>query len=199
MFQVFEAYLTAQASFTEAELEVIRSLSTARTYKKKQFLLTEGDVCRYKMFVCKGLLRSYRLTDDGVDHILRFTAENEWLTEPESFFNQTPSKYNIEALEDTDVLLWRHEHLEGMQEAVPVLKTLTDRLYVRSLTHIQQHIFKQTSFTPEQKYQDFLLSYPHIFGRVSLDMVASFLGVSRKTLTRIRRAQVGTRSPKMSM
>ena len=190
MFRDFETYLHTKASLTEEELELIRTLSSEKKVRRRQLLLTEGEVCRYKIFVCKGLLRHYRVTDDGTEHILRFVAEDEWTTEPESYNNRTPSKYNIEALEDTEVIVWTHENLQRLLGAIPSLKSILEQLVMTSLGAIQHRMFKQVSYTAEEKYKDFITSLPHVFGRVPLEMIASYLGLSRKTLTRIRHAQV---------
>ncbi len=190
MFVNFETYLTPHASLTLDELHYIRSLSIERKLRRKQFLLCEGEVCRYKAFVAKGLLRHYRVTEDGTENIIRFVAENEWTTEPESFMDKTPSKYNIEALEDTEVLLWTHENMHKLIAAIPQVKTVLDKLMLKSIGAIQNRLFMHLSYTAEEKYQDFISSFPNIFARVPLHMVASYLGVSSKTLTRIRHEQL---------
>src|SRR5882762_6451911 len=103
MFENFEAYITSNASLSEDELRRIRSASTEKKLRRRQLLLHEGEVCRYKAFVSKGLLRTYRTKDDGTEYIMRFASENCWTMDPESYNNQLPSKYTIEALEDTEV------------------------------------------------------------------------------------------------
>jgi CRP-like cAMP-binding protein len=190
MFRDFETYLTSRAAFSEDDFDLIRSLSTEKKVRRKQFLLAEGEICRYKIFVCKGLLRNYRVREDGTEHIVRFVAENEWTTEPESYNSQTPTEYNIEALEDTEVIVWTHETLSKIVAAVPAFRSFLVQLQAQSLGAIQNHIFKQVSYTAEEKYLDFINSYPNVFGRVPLEMVASYLGLSRKTLTRVRHAQL---------
>lgn len=186
MFGNFETHMTSIASFTEEELDHIRSLSIERKIRRRQSLLSEGEVCRYKIFVSKGLLRNYLVREEGTEHILRFTAENGWTTDPESYDTGAPSKYHIDALEDSEVRLWSHENLQLLVAAIPTLKILFERIKSIALHDVHNRIVMHVSYTAEEKYQAFIASMPDVFSRVPLHMVASYLGVSTKTLTRIR-------------
>lgn len=190
MFEIFEAYITSKASFTREELTHMRQLSVVKKLRRRQLLLQEGDVCRHKTFVAKGLLKIYRIKDDGTEYIMRFAPENSWMVDPESFNNQTPSKYNIEALEDTELVLWTHENVHALFLAVPAFKSFSEKLLMNTINASQERILMNISYTSEEKYQDFINSYPDVFRRVPLHMVASYLGVSRETLSRIRHAQL---------
>ncbi len=190
MYEDFETYMTAQASFTAAELKLMRSMTTEKKLRRRQFLLQEGEVCRHKIFVTKGLLKAYLLKDDGIEYIMRFSPENTWAIDHESFNNQTPSKYYIEALEDTEVILLNYDNTRQLLETIPAFRMLNDKLKALSLDASQQRILSNISYTSEEKYQDFIASFPDVFRRVPLHMVASYLGVSRETLSRIRQAQV---------
>lgn len=190
MYEDFETYMTAQASFTAAELKLMRSMTTGKKLRRRQLLLQEGEVCRHKIFVTKGLLKAYLLKDDGIEYIMRFSPENTWAIDHESFNNQTPSKYYIEALEDTEVILLSYDNTRQLLETIPAFRMLNDKLKALSLDASQQRILSNISYTSEEKYQDFIASFPDVFRRVPLHMVASYLGVSRETLSRIRQAQV---------
>jgi CRP-like cAMP-binding protein len=121
---------------------------------------------------------------------MRFAAEHTWTTDHESYYHQIPSKYNIEAVEDTTVVLWTKENFIELTEAIPVLKTYVVDVMASSMNAIQGRILGNISYTNEEKYQDFINTYPNVFQRVPLHMVASYLGISRETLSRIRHAQV---------
>lgn len=190
MFEYFENYITSKVAFSKDELQLLRSLSTTRKLRKRQFLLNEGEVCRYKAFVTKGLLRTYNVKGDGTEHIMRFSPENGWTLDPESFHGQTPTKYNIEALEDTELVLWTRENFTEMCAAIPALKLYSERLISSAIDAGQNRVLMHISFTAEEKYQEFISSFPDVFARVPLHMVASYLGVSRETLSRIRHAQL---------
>jgi CRP-like cAMP-binding protein len=190
MFENFENYITANANLTTEQLRQMRSLAIAKRLRKRQFLMQEGDVCRHKAFVSRGLLKTYRLKDDGTEYIMRFTPENHWAIDHESYNNQTPSKYCIDALEDTEVLLWTKEDFEKLSASIPSLVSFSERLRSSSMDANQERILMNISYTSEEKYEDFINSFPDVFRRVPLHMVASYLGVSRETLSRIRQARI---------
>ncbi len=190
MFQIFETYITANGEFTPEELGLMRSLSTVKKIRRKELLLQEGEVCRYKIFVTKGLLRSYCLKHDGTEHVMRFAPENSWTTDHDSFKNQTPAISNIEALENSEMVLWTRDNLAELYTRIPAFRSYTERLLDNSLRVSHERILKNLSYTSEEKYMDFVDSFPDVFRRVPLHMVASYLGVSRETLSRIRHAQL---------
>jgi CRP-like cAMP-binding protein len=189
MFEKFEAYITAEAELTKEELKYMRSLATVKKVRRRQLLLKEGEVCRHKTFIVNGLLRIYRLKDDGTEHIMKFGAENSWIMDHESYNRQTPAKYNIDALENAEVILWSREHFEELIAAVPALRSFSEKVKENSFNASQERILMNISYTAEEKYEDFITSFPDIFRRVPLHMVASYLGVSRETLTRVRQAR----------
>jgi CRP-like cAMP-binding protein len=187
MFEIFEAFITTEASFTKEELSLMRTLSTQKKLRRKQLLLHEGEVCRHKAFVVKGLLRNYHTKDDGTEYIMRFAPENTWTMDPESYDNKTPSKYRIEALEDTEVIMWSQGSLEEMIKGIPSFRAYSDKVKASSHYASQNRVLMNISYTAEEKYQEFITSFPDIFRRVPLHMVASYLGISRETLIRVRR------------
>ncbi|WP_298736091.1 Crp/Fnr family transcriptional regulator [uncultured Chitinophaga sp.] len=189
MFEEFEAYITSHAGFTKDELRQMRLVSTVKKLRRRQYLLQEGEICRYKTFVVKGLLKTYRLKDDGTEYIMRFAAENAWSVDHESYHKQTPSRYFIEALENVTLIQWRKEDFDVLLENIPALKTFSEKIKSDNLDASQNRILMNISYTSEEKYQQFITAYPDIFRRVPLHMVASYLGVSRETLSRIRHAQ----------
>lgn len=190
MLENFEAYIMAKVPFTQEELQLVRSLAIEKKLRKKQFLLQEGDVCRYKTYISKGLLRTYLLKDDGTEYIMRFACENAWCIDHESYNNQTPSKYNIDALEGTELVMWTKENFDHLLNTIPAFKLLSDKIKEVSHDANLDRILMNISSTNEEKYQYFIASFPNVFNRVPLHMVASYLGVSRETLSRIRHAQL---------
>jgi len=188
MFSVFENYIKKQANLGDGDIELIRSMAVEKTLRRKEFLSRQGEVCRYKIFVTKGLLRVYTTRDDGSEHIMHFSPENSWFTDPESFANATPSSYTIEALEHTDVVLWTKNDLRYLVTNIPGLKAYFDTLIYKSGTALRSRIHSAISSTTEEKYDEFLKKHADINARVPLHMVASYLGVTRETLSRIRRS-----------
>jgi CRP-like cAMP-binding protein len=189
MFESFEAYITPKVDLTKDELRYVCASATVKKVRRRQLLLRDGEVSRHKIFITKGLLRTYRLKDDGTEYIMRFTPENSWCVDHESYNNQVPSKYNIDALEDSEIMLWSKEDFDELTAAIPALRSFSERLKESSYDASTERVLMNISYTAEEKYESFITSFPDIFRRVPLHMVASYLGVSRETLTRIRQGR----------
>ena len=190
MFEVFETYIQAMGNFTRDDLQLMRSLSSGKKVRRRQHLLQEGEVSQHKIFIAKGLLRTYVRREDGAEYIMRFAPENNWAADYESFTHQTPAKANIDALEDTEVILWTRENFGALSASIPAFKSFLDEFLASNLRAGYDRIRMNISATAEEKYRDFITSHPDVFRRVPLHMVASYLGVSRETLSRVRHAQV---------
>jgi CRP-like cAMP-binding protein len=193
MFAEFEKYIKEKALLTDEDIKLFRETAVERTLRRKDFLLQDGELCRYKTFVSKGFLRTYRTTGDGSEHIMQFSPENSWTTDAESYENNTPSSNNIDALEYSELVMWTKKDFDYLFEKIPELKAYSEKLIYRNLHLSRQRIFTAISATAEEKYDEFVKTYPDILNRAPLHMVASFLGVSRETLSRIRHAQVSNR------
>jgi CRP/FNR family transcriptional regulator len=190
MLTVFKTYIQQQAALTDEEVELMYAAAIKRSLRRKEPLLREGEICRYKAFVLKGLLRIYRTKEDGGEYIIQFSPENNWNVEPESYDKTTPSKYNIDALEPSEVLLWARNDFVALQDRIPKLKAFSQRVIADNIYLNRQRVYSTISSSAEEKYDEFIKSYPGVFARVPLHMVASYLGVTRETLSRIRHAQV---------
>ncbi|MFD0763777.1 Crp/Fnr family transcriptional regulator [Mucilaginibacter lutimaris] len=190
MFADFEKYIRAHVELTDDEVALFRKTAVEQTLRRKGFLLQQGNICRYKIFVCKGLLRTYRTTETGSEHILQFSPENSWTTDPESYNNLTSSVYNIDALEPSEVVMWAKKDFDDLFKNLPALKAYSEDMIQRNLYRTRDRLFFNQTATAEEKYDDFVKNFPGIMARVPLHMVASFLGLSRETLSRIRHAQV---------
>lgn len=186
MFSALAAYFNEKVHLTPQELELMELHCHYKKLPKKAFLLQEGEVCRFSAFVVSGCLRSYRLDDEGHEHTLKFVIKDWWIVDNESYSNGTPAQFNIQALEDSELMVLSKESFQLLLEQIPQLRPLVDRLQTNSFNASQQRIYKQISASPEERYKTFVNTYPDIFNRVPLHMVASYLGISRETLTRIR-------------
>lgn len=187
MMEPFLHYLTAKGTFTDVELERIAAVTVVKKLKKRQYLLRQGEVCRFKAFVVSGSLRLYRTSADAVEHVMRFATENWWLNDLESFRSGRPAKGAIDALEDSTLLLWSKENWELLKREIPAFNALQEFLISRSLDAQGDRLYSAISYSAEERYYEFLKSFPDFYHRVPLRMIASYLGVSRETLSRIRK------------
>lgn len=186
MFENFRTYILEKTDLTREELGLIEAACVVKKLRKNQYLLQEGDIYRYNTFVVKGCLRLYRLGDDGKEHILRFAVENWWISDRESYVNETPSKSYIDALENSIVLNWNKGNWNSLKQQIPNFVTFEENLKARNSNATLNRIHANIGFSAEQKYNDFVINFPDFYNRVPLSMVASFLGISRETLSRIR-------------
>jgi len=187
MFELLYKKITEKISLSEEEFEVCKTLFTSKKVRKKQFMLQEGDVNKYQIFVNKGLLRSYTIDEKGSEHILQFALEGWWTADLYSFFTEEPSLFNIEALEDSEVLLINRPSWETLLEKLPVLERYFRILIQNSLIATQRRLMESLSETAEKKYLKFMKMYPESIQRVPQHMIASYLGITRETLSRLRR------------
>ena len=104
IFDFFESYIRTQRLFSEEEITAIKFLAIPKRLKKKEYLLRQGDVCRFHTFVCSGCLRSYRIDDNGSEHFFSLSPANHWASDRVSLINGTPSNELIEALEDSAII-----------------------------------------------------------------------------------------------
>ena len=186
MFDIFRKYLEDKIVLTEGDYELIESLSSFKRLRKRQYLLQEGDVCRFNAFVCKGFLRNYYVDAKGQDHIMQFAPENHWVGDRDSMDSGLPSKYNVDALEDCEILLLTKEDFELIRKTVPAFNDFVKKKKKKNLVVLQERIRVSISLSAEEKYSNFISKYPSISNRLPLHMIASYLGISAETLSRVR-------------
>ena len=187
MSELLLTSIKEKVSATEAELQICKSYFTLKKLKKRQFLLQEGDVCNHLAFVEKGTLFSYSTDAKGSQHVIQFAFEGWWISDLYSFFTQEPSKLNIEALEDCELLLINREQHQELLAEVPKYETYSRILYQNAYIALQRRLESTIGLTAEEKYTRLLDQYPAILQRVPLHLIASYLGVTPETLSRIRR------------
>lgn len=191
MLAIFDKYIQSQnITFSDQEISLINTAAIEKMVLRKEVLLRAGEVCRYKLFITKGFLRTYRTGLDGSEHVMQFSPELTWTTDGESYANRTPSEYTIDALEDSQIVMWRKDHFDALLDQIPALRAFSEQLIARNLYASRNRLYKAISSTPTEKYEDFIKAYPGILLRVPLRMIASYLGVSLKTLTRIRQTSM---------
>lgn len=179
-------------SLDEAEVAFFSSLIETHTIHRKEFLLHQGDVCRFEYFVTKGCLRTYTMDETGVEHTLYFSPEEWWVGDLMSFLTEEPSIYNIMALEETVILAISRANLEVLYQKVPQFERFFRILIQNAFIAQQQRISQKLSLNGEQRYREFLEKYPQLEQRISLKMIASYLGITPEFLSMIRRKMVRT-------
>ncbi|HLX93176.1 MAG TPA: Crp/Fnr family transcriptional regulator [Puia sp.] len=191
MIEVFKKYISEKITLAEEEYSIIESVCISRKVKKRQFIMHEGEVCKQIAFVCKGFLRTYFIDDNGDEHIMNFAPENYWSGDRESLMSGFPSKYNIDALEDSDIIVIKKADFDEICKRIPSFNDMTNAILQKSLVVAQQRIHASITYSAEEKYNYFLSKYPSLVNRVPQHMIASYLGLSRETLSRVRKNRLG--------
>jgi CRP-like cAMP-binding protein len=170
-----------------AEIETIKNSFIPKKLRKRQYFLQEGNVCKYGGFIVKGAMRQYSVDDKGAEHIVQLYIENYWASDRESAIMLTPSKYFIEAWEDTELLLVTRAELLDLMQKIPSIAQMTRLMDERSFIASQRRLNSAISNTAEKRYAEFIDNYPQFIQRFPQHFIASFLGITKETLSRIRK------------
>lgn len=171
----------------QAEIDFFISLLQHRTLQRKDFLLQQGEVCKNEHFIIKGCLRTYTIDDNGTEHILMFGVEDWWVGDLYSFLTQTPSGYFIDALEDAEVLQISKANLDKLYEQVPKFERFFRLIIQNAFIAQQKRINQNLSFSAEQRYLDFIKTYPNLEQRIPQKQIAAYLGITPVFLSILRR------------
>lgn len=169
------------------EINFISSKVTVTKLKANQLYLMAGDIQESLGFTFEGLLRTFYIDDKGSEITVSFTKENNFATDYGAFINQNPSKYYIETLESC---LLVNIPFTLMEECYAKYKNFEKcgRLIAENILNKRQHRIESFLFeNAEQRYLNFISQNKDMFNRISLTHLASFLGIKRQTLTRIRK------------
>lgn len=172
----------------DIELELVRAACTRKQLAKGDFLLTHGQRCRHTFFIERGLVRQYSIDPKGKEHILFFAAEGAFLDNIEAVHFNAPSSYFIQAIEPTDVLLISEEALAELAKRLHHFSDLHSRLLYQHIMHQHKRITQLQSSSAEDRYMAFVRDYPEMMLRVPQLMIASYLGITPESLSRVRKA-----------
>lgn len=195
MFDILFSHIEAKVSLPDQEKEMIKTFFTARKFKRRQFLLQEGETCKQLTFIAKGLVKSYNVDDKGEDHINLFGWEGWWVSDFYSFLSATPAKCNIEAIEDVEVLQITLADYEALLTKVPIMERYFRILYQNSIVTKERRLMSAITHTAEEKYQHLLQYHPELIQRIPQTLIASYLGLAPETISRIKRNNTGNKNP----
>ena len=179
-------YFDRLIPLNKEEKDLVREKFHSRLFRKRQYVLQEGDVCKQFYFVLRGCLRMYKIDDKGSTHVLQFAPENYWINDLGSFHGEKPSALNIDALEDTVVLQITRDDLISLYIKAPKFDRIFRVLLENSFIRLQQRLLQNISSTAEERYQTFSEIYPHLTNRLSQVQIASFLGITPEFLSKLR-------------
>jgi CRP-like cAMP-binding protein len=187
MFELLHKKFSEIISINEEELNYCKTLFLPKKLRKRQFLLQDGDVCKYQAFVEKGMLRSYRIDEKGSEHILQFSFEGWWAADLSSYLTGETSVFNIEAMEDSELLLLSKPSWDTLMQHIPKFEHYFRIIIQNNLVATQKRVIQSHTETAEEKYLKFIQNYPGCVQRIPQHMIASYIGISRETLSRLRK------------
>ncbi len=168
------------------EKQLINEYFKPRLYRKRQYILQQGDVCKYFNFVVRGCLRMYKIDDKGDNHILQFASENWWINDNDSFHSNLPSELNIDALEDTMVLQINLQDLTYLYKKSRKFNLIFRVLLEKAHTALQRRLLLNISSSAQEKYKSFVKNYPHLLNRLPQTQIAAYLGITPEFLSKIK-------------
>jgi CRP-like cAMP-binding protein len=179
-------------TLTPEEEEYFTSLLKVKKLKKKQYLLQEGDIARHEYFVNKGCLRTYTIDEKGQEHVIQFAIEDWWIGDMYSFLTQTPAKYTIDALEDSEVCCLEKNALEELYVKIPKFEKFFRHLLQNAFISLQERVVGNLSQPADERYCTFITKYSDMEKRLPLKQIASYLGITPESLSRIRSQYIKT-------
>ncbi|TRX43096.1 Crp/Fnr family transcriptional regulator [Flavobacterium restrictum] len=187
MTTLLKQNIASHISLSDTEMEGFCNLFQHKTIQKKSFLLREGEVCKFEGFVTKGLFRVYHIDKNGLEQILYFAIENWWITDIDSFTNESPSQLFIEAIEDSEVLVISKKDKEFAYSNLPKIEKLFRVMTQKTHVALQRRMIDNLSKTAESRYIEFLEKYPKLVQRLSNIQIAAYLGITNVFLSNIRK------------
>ncbi|HEX6849225.1 MAG TPA: Crp/Fnr family transcriptional regulator [Chitinophagaceae bacterium] len=187
MYEVFFQALKNKVDFSDEDLTVIKKHLTPKKLRKKQYLLQEGDVCKFVAFVEKGALKSYTIDEKGTEHIIQFALEGWLISDLYSFLTGEPATYTIDAIEDCELVLISKNANEDLLRTLPKYETWIRLQITGAYVALQKRLTSIISLSLEERYKSFTSVYPQIVQRVPQHMIASYMGLTPETLSRVRK------------
>jgi CRP-like cAMP-binding protein len=185
MQEKLRAHIEEIVPLTDDEFASIRAHFISRKVRKHQFLIQEGDGVHYAYFVVSGLLKLAHIDANGKEHILHFATDNWWVSDYQAWFRKTKATMSLDCLEDAEVLCISLEDHNKLMASFPKLEHFFLEKSHLSYIASQQRILSLLSTSAKERYEQFLQQYPTLVQRVNKTLLASYLGISRETLSRL--------------
>ena len=188
LINYIENYSGLPINFTEREL--ISSTFQPKKLRKKQYLLRAGEVSKHTAFILKGAMRQYCIDDKGNEKIVQLFIEDYWADDRESLISLEPSKYNIQAWEDTEMLVITPKDIFELAEKIPALGQMIRVMDDRHAIALHKRINSMICGTAEVRYMEFTSKHPHFVQRFPQHHIASYLGITKETLSRVKKQSI---------
>ncbi|MBW2963006.1 Crp/Fnr family transcriptional regulator [Mesonia aestuariivivens] len=187
MFDILFKHLQKKVELTARDKKEIPTFFEPKKLRKKELLLHQGDSCKYLSFVSKGIIKSYTIDEKGQEHISLIAWEGWWVSDFSSFICKEKAVLSIDAIEDSELLLISKTNYDKLLVEVPRMERYFRILYQNSLITKDRRLISSNSYTAEEKYQEFIEMYPQMSQRIPQTLIASYLGLTPETISRIKK------------
>lgn len=184
---LFYENIKKYVDLSETEFAKLSSFYHIEEIQKNQMLLSEGEVCDFEGYILEGCFKIFYNEDNIKEHILYFAVEDWWVLDIGSFVSGTPSKLNIQALEDCKVIMISKEQKEKLYLEMPQTERLFRLMNQKALESIQLRMISMLNKTADKRYLEFKSKYPTLEQRIPQHQIAAYLGISHEFLSKIRR------------
>ncbi|GAA4810742.1 Crp/Fnr family transcriptional regulator [Litoribaculum gwangyangense] len=179
-------YITNFVVLTEAEEAFLTSKVIYRKYLKGQYILQQGDICKFQCFVISGCTKTFYVDDSGQEHIVMFSIADWWASDMGSYITQTPADYNIQCIDKTELIMFPYDVMEELFSEIPKLERFFRKIIERGLVASQKRVVRRFSLSAKDRYLYFRNQYPKIEKLIPQYMVASYLGITKEFLSKIK-------------
>jgi CRP-like cAMP-binding protein len=187
MYDLLHTHIQKRVHLDDSEFEIAKTFFVPKKIRRGQFMLHEGEICRFVAFVERGCLRQYNIDSKGEEHVVQFAIEDWWISDMYSTLMGEPATYNIDAIEDSEVLLFERSRLDELCERIPTFERFFRLLLEGAFMAKERRIAASLSKSAEEQYLSMLEMYPKIVQRVPQNQIASYLGITPQSLSRIRK------------
>ena len=179
-------YIKKYINLTLEEEILLLSKINIRTYLKNQYIVQQGDVCKSVNFIITGCTKTFYMDAEGQEHIVMFSIEDWWTSDLGSFITQEPADFNVQCIENTQLIQFRYDNLEELYIEIPKFERLFRKIVERAFVASQKRIIRNFSLDAKERYKIFKTTYPKIVQRVPQYMIASYLGITKEFLSKIK-------------
>ncbi len=168
-------------------MEYIKSKLEVSSFKRGDFLLEQGEICKYSSYVIKGCLKTFHTDKKGDEHVVSFAIEDWWAGDLASYITQSPADYSVKCLEDTDLVHVTKPEFDDLAENIPHFERFFMDLTSAAYVSAQKRIVNNLSLTAKERYLKFRKQYPSFEQRFPQYSIASYLGITKEFLSKIRK------------
>ncbi len=187
MLSDFKKYLQSKFTISDEQFNALASEVAICNFKKGELVLAKGEFDSVTYFVTKGVLRSYSINSLGKEHIIQFAPEEWWIGDRNCFYFNEPAYFFIDAIEDTETVHVSKAFFDKAEKLVPEFSSWNNKILQNSMRFMQRRINLLLGATAEVRYLDFIKLYPNLALRVPQTLIASYLGITPESLSRVRK------------